>query len=146
MATIKWGTPAAAETLMTTDLDALANSTGKISSVSFDNDQGYMYADFELFLGIQAARGVDARVDLYITVSLDGTNFGFGDDTIAPPSNMLVGSFVLKQADTAARYTHIQGVRLPNQDFKVYIRNVSGQAFAASGNTLKMRRYNVITA
>jgi len=45
-----------------------------------------------------------------------------------------------------ARYEVIRGVLLPPMDFHVLVMNETGQALAASGNTLTLRRYNMASS
>jgi len=148
MAVYQWNTPDATETIMTTELDGLADEGNAISS-AISNDAATeldLFADFELYVATQAAaRSAGAHVAMYILIELDGTNYTYGDATTDPPASAFVGSFPL-DASANPRYVHLRGVRLPPTDFKVLLINKTGQALAASGNTLKMARYNIQVA
>jgi len=144
MSTSKWEARATSETVLSTELNSLASDGNKLSA-AFDNyasDKLYFYAEFELYLAAQSTRSAGAHVALYILPELDGSNYSFGDDSTDPSGSNLSATFALDAA-TNARYVVITGVLLPPTSFKILVENKTGVAFAASGNTLKMRRYNV---
>ncbi len=148
MATIKYAAPNSIETVFTTGLNNLAND-GVAVSANVSNDateELYLYADFEIYLATQgSARSAGAHVEIYIIQEIDGTNYSYGGTGLPPNAALKVGNFAYDAAVTA-RYTHIRGVKLPPADFEVVLINRTGQAFAASGNTLKMVRYNLQSA
>lgn len=143
MGVFKLGTVNSNENVLTTELNSLASAANKLSA-AFSNDatgELYPYADFEFYVAAQgSARSAGARIDLYILPTMDGTNYSYGDDSTDASPTTYVGSFLLDAA-TTARYVYLTGILLPPADFKVLIDNQTGQAFASSGNTLKMRRY-----
>lgn len=145
MATIKLEAHTAASDILTTELNTLADGANKLSAALSNDAAGelYLYADFELFVSTQgSARSSDARVDLYILVEQDTTNYTYGGDSVDPPRNSWVGSFLFDAAVTA-RYNHIRGVALPPTDFKVLLINETGQALAATLNVLQWIKYNL---
>jgi len=143
MATLRWAARAGEENVLTTELNSLANGANKITTSPVANDVSpYMYGDFELSVAVQgSARSSGAYCSLYLIPTLDDTNYAFGGDSLDPSANHLVGSFQYDAA-TNARVDIIRGVLLPNSKFHVLVMNDTGQAFASSGNTLTMRRYN----
>jgi hypothetical protein len=147
MATARWAAPESIQTPHSTDLNSLANSssesTGKVLGSAIDNEADkYMNADFELNLGsFGGTPSSGGYVELYLLYSVDGTNFCDGSTTVDPPATALVGAFAIR-ANTAAQRITIDGVPLLPFKFKTLLRNKTGQSFNASGNTLKMRRYN----
>jgi len=146
MAVIRLNTPDSPETIMTTELNSLADGSNAITGTAISNnatDELDMYADFELLVATQgSARDAQARVEMYVLITLDGTNYTYGGASLDPPANAFVGSF-LYDAATNARYGHIRGVPLPPRDFHILLINETGQALASSGNILKMSRYNL---
>jgi hypothetical protein len=148
MTTIKYEVPASIETIFTTELNALADDDTKLSA-ALSNDAASeldLYADFQLYVAAQAsARAIGGTVGLYILIEIDGTNYGYGDDALLPGGQAWVGSFALDNA-TTARYVDLRGIQLPPFNFKVLVHNDTGQAFAATGSTLKMRRYSLESA
>lgn len=145
MATIKYEAPASISTILSTELNSLADGGNKLSAALSNDAAGelYLYADFELYLSTQgSARASDARVDIYILIETDGSNYTYGGDSQDPPENSWVGS-MLFDATTTARYNHLRGIQLPPTDFKVLLINETGQALASTGNTLKWTKYNL---
>lgn len=148
MATIKYEAPASTSTILTTELNSLGDGANKLSSAISNDAAGelYLYMDIEIYVATQAsARAADARVDVYILEELDGSNYTYGGDSDDPPDNAWVGAFIFDAA-TTARYNHLRGIPLPPTDFKILIINETGQAFASSGNTLKIAKYNLQAA
>ena len=143
---VKWEAPAAIQTVpwASGDLNSLNDGANKTSN-KIDNvadGENEMYLNLELYVAAQASvRDSDARVEVYILYSVDDTNFAYGDDSTDPAPETLLHVFNL-DADTAARYCTATGLPLQPFDFKLLIINETGQAFAASGNTLKYRLHS----
>lgn len=128
------GLVAAAVSLLTTELNSLANGSFATAGSAYDNGTNlYLWGDFELVVGTGSAMTANNTFDLYLLPSVDGTNY---IDTTGPPPNAYVGSFVC-QAATSGRYI-LRDVPLPLSKFKAYIKNGSGQALSSSGSTLKL--------
>ena len=138
MATAKWDTPVAIATILSTDLNALANGAYSAASAAVNNETGLnLYASFELYLAslTPAAGGYCA---VHILYSLDGTNFADGGGATAPSAGSLVCTFDLSTATAVKR--HVRGnILLAPYQFKVVLLNAAGAALAATGNTLKYR-------
>lgn len=149
MAIFKWAEPSAEVTLLSTEMNTLGNGSRAVMASAHVNsgaDQRNMYGDFELSLATQgSARSSGAYVELYILPTLDGTNFAYGDASLDPSPSKWRANFQYDAA-TTARVAIIEGILLPNCDFKVLVKNQTGQAFAASGNTLTMKKYNTQSA
>jgi len=145
MALIKWSALDTLTTYLSTALDALADGANKIGA-EIDNTNGKnTYALCELYLALQGgARDSGAYVALYIIKSVDGTNYEFGGDALDPPASSWVTNFTL-DADTAARYVGVD-IPIPPCKFKFLLINETGQALAATLNTLKYRTYNLEVA
>jgi len=136
---------ASAATVLTTELNSLANGALSAVSAAQDNDTAGLrdlYAQAEIYIAAQGTnRAAGAYVALYLIPELDGTNFGNTTDECA--ENYFAASVSLDDAATAARYAVVDQVRLPVGDYKVALRNGIGQAFASTGNTVKMRAYSI---
>lgn len=144
MATSKWiasarGT-AGLISILSTELNALANDAAVTTAAIENNSTLDQYADFELVATFASAPTADKTVDLYIVRSVDGTNYEDASAT-RPPAGGFVGSFVLDAVATVQRKV-IPGVMLPPTTFKLLIVNKSGQAMTASGHTLRGDFYN----
>lgn len=139
VAAVKWedgfGTPT---TLLSTDLNSLANDTMSAASAEYDNGTNLnTLAWFELVLGSLTPTGTP-RVDLYMTKELDGANYEDAPLTGgANQGHLFLGSFPLTTSTSAKRIS-IGPFLLPPCAIKFYLDNQSNVALAASGNTLKM--------
>lgn len=146
MSTLKWDTVESIQTYLTTGLNSLANSTSDTTGFSavgaeVDNETDkYEYIEFELNLAAQgSARSTGARVEIWVSKKVDGSNYS--DDTNAAFVHQFLCAFQLDAATTARRQI-IDNIPIAPSHQKYQVRNVTGQAFAASGSTLKYRRYN----
>jgi hypothetical protein len=139
---IKWATPTAENSVISTGLDSLANDARAISSAIDNETNKDRFCSFELDLATQgSARSSGAYVAIYIVTSVDGTNFQMGDASVSPPANSLVATMPLDAA-TTARYQNSNLIPLPPLQLKVIAENKTGQAFASSGSELKITQYN----
>lgn len=133
------------QTMLSTELNSIATNAGAISTTAFDNSLTanlWLFGDFELVVTFATAPTANTTVDLYLLSSLDATNYGDAT-TIAPaigiPSHF-IGAFPLRNITTAQRILlpTIAPIRLPPTLIKLQAINRSGQAFPASGSTIKM--------
>lgn len=142
---IKWEEPAAIQTYLSTELNALADGGNKLGAkvdnvADAEND---MFISLELTVATQAsARDSGGFVAVYLLPSIDNTNFGYGDDSTDPPSSTLLWTFELDAAVTA-RIVTVGGLQIDPLDFKLLVINETGQVFAGSGNTLKYRIHSI---
>ena len=134
-----------AATVLTTELNSLAGSAVSALSAAQDNDTAGtrdLYAQAEIYIAAQGTvRAAGAYVALYLVPELDGTNYGATNDECL--DNYFVGSASLDDLVVGARFLIIDRVRLPVGDFKVALKNNTGQTLASSGNTVKLRSYTV---
>lgn len=137
-------------TVLSTELNSLANGAAAISS-AYDNDTNlYMWATFELNVQFGANPTIYTTVDLYIIPAPDGTNY---DDATTgasgtAPSTCYVGGFPLRVTTSAQKVPLgvVRRVDLPPTKFKVFVLNGSGQSFPSSGSTVKMVPYRYQSA
>lgn len=140
MSTIQWTTPASIETVLSTELNSLASAAGAVSDVLTSDRK--LYGDLELVVTFGTAPTDGSLVEVYVATRQDGTNFedyatgasGYG------PRAGFVGGFPVRNVTTGQRI-HLRQVVLPPVDFRIYVLNRTGQSMAASGNTVKLRRY-----
>jgi hypothetical protein len=150
MATTKWEAASIAS-LMTTELNSLANNAAALGA-EYDNTSGlYLYGMFELLVTFGTNPTAASTCDLYIIAAPDGTNYTQNSTGAsgAAPFTAYVGSFPLL-ASTSAQRLQLGGVNspivIPPTKFKAWLLNRSGQTMAASGNTLKMVPYRYQSA
>lgn len=148
MATIKHKAKESASTVMTTELNSLADDAMAITSTAVSNDAAaelHLFGDFRLYLAAQgSARASDANVQMWILPEVDGT-YPYGSASLEPQPELVVGSFTFDAA-TNARYAVLRDIPLPPSDYHIILKNNSGQALASSGNTLVVEAHDVESA
>lgn len=129
--------------LLTTELNSLANNTNVITSAAFNNTQGggsgdgYLLADLELVVSYGVAPTAGTGCSVWFIQTQDGTNYEDASASITPARAPDV-VFPVRAVTGAQRV--IRTCSLPPGNFKVLIRNDgTGQAMASSANTLKVR-------
>lgn len=140
---INWESNPSLTAYLSTDLNSLANAARFLGG-AIDNSSGLdMYMDLEVYVAAQgSARSAGGYVAVWLIPSLDGgTNYCFGDATVAPPASTLVATLPLDAA-TDARYVTATMIPIPPGHFKLLIGNNTGRAFAAANSTLKYRLYS----
>lgn len=143
MANTKHGSYGTIVSALGTELNALATNTNTSVSSAIDNRTNLdLFADIELVLGAQgSARAVYALINLYITPSADDTNYADANEQAAE----ILAVFPLDATVTARRVV-VRDCPIPPGLFKVFARNQTGQALAATGNTIKLRPHSIVTA
>ena len=134
----------------TQTLASLADGEWTSESDEIDNSSTkYAFADLTLVLASAAFTGTDSVVEIYLIPSVDGTSYPnwTGNVTTDEQENNIhfVGSVTTSGA-TEAQELALRNVALPNGKFKFGVRNNSGVAFAASGNTLSWRPWQYASA
>jgi hypothetical protein len=137
MATAKWATPSAVgSNIASTTLDSLANGSTS-SFVEHDNSSNLdLYASVEIDLGsLTPVTGGAITLRVFAshgTSDPDNTGSAGGGETYTQPLT----------TSTGAKKVIIPMVRLYPGPVQMCITNNSGVAFAASGNSLKVRPFN----
>jgi hypothetical protein len=141
MATVKYIAPEGITTLLSTELNALADA-GTVLSAAIANETGlYPWISFEVYVPTQgSARAADAVITLYILPTLDASNYDAGDAAAALRNDVTQVTLGFDAA-TTARYKTAINIPIPPLGFKVLFENNTGQALAATLNTLKYRRH-----
>lgn len=129
-------------TALDTGLNSLANN-GLAVSAAFNNTvgqagDGYNWCDLELVVTYGVAPTANTGVSVWLLQSQDGTNYEDGDASVTP-ARAPDAVFPLRSVTTAQRIV-VGRVPLPPGLIKVLTKNDgTGQAMAASGNTVKLR-------
>jgi len=138
MPTVK-DTRGTATTALSTGLNSLANNALVASSAITlsTGEPGYQRCEAELVVTYGTAPTANTACVVWLLREIDGTNYEDGSNTVTPSRNPdLV--FPLRAVTTAQRIV-VTG-DLPPGSFVALLRNDgTGQAMAASGNTLKIR-------
>ncbi|MFQ5433931.1 MAG: hypothetical protein ACE5FD_03560 [Anaerolineae bacterium] len=116
----------------------MANDTISAASTEVANQTNLdTLAWFELNVTFGTAPSdTNPTVDVYMATAPDGTNYETAPLTGgANQGHMFVGSFPIQKVTSAQRIV-IGPIALPPTKLKVYLDNQTGQAMAASGNTL----------
>lgn len=138
---ILWSTPAAVATIMSTELNSLANNARALGSAIDNLAARDQFADFELNITFAGAPDANGSVALYLLPALDDTNHADGSSSVSPQASLWVANFQLRSVTSAQRLV-IRGVTLPPLKFRPLLENNSGQTFPSSGSTLRWRTYN----
>jgi hypothetical protein len=140
----KYTARSTAVTVLSTELNSITNGSISTLSASQDNTTAgtrYPIAQVEIYIAAQGTnRAAGAYVSLYFIPELDGTNYGNTTDECL--DNYFVGSASMDDAALAARYLILDRVRVPVGNYKVALKNGTGQSLATSGNTVKLRTYS----
>lgn len=133
---------------LSTQLDAAVNNNTPVLGPAQDNSAAptglQILADFTIVMPVQAAnRTAGAKVELYIAYSRDG---GVTYDTMLAGFKQPAGTFSLDSGVLTAVQTTITDIPLPPGFWKAYARNLTGQTFAATLNTIKYQTHSVLSA
>lgn len=135
--TNKFTAPEAIATALTTELNSLANAGLSAASAAIDNEAGlYLYMELELVLASLTPTGVP-YCSVYLVKQIDGTNY---EDNTVSATHQVVAVFPMSTA-VAAKRIIVSNILIPPCPFKLIVQNNCGPALAASGNTLKYRRF-----
>lgn len=134
---------AAIASILTTELNSIANAAISAGSAAVDNTSALdLYCDLTFTIATQGgARSAGATVSVLMVQALDGTNY----DDVQVTCGQLVAVFPLDAAVTA-RQVSVRDVPVPPGLYKLFVLNGTGQAFAASGNILEHRFHSITTA
>lgn len=146
MATIKWNADTVT-THLTTTLNSLANATNKLGSAIDNTTALRLFEDLEFNAADPGTTNLDAGavIEVYLLASVDGTNYPDGADATDPGANTFVGVFNFRAVQVAQRHV-LRGISLPPLKYKYLVINKTGQALAATGNTLKGVSYGYASA
>lgn len=138
MATTQKWARGTADTLLSTELNSIANNNNAIKSSSVTlTTESYVLAEVELRVQFGGTPTANTSISVWFLREIDGTNFEDGSGSITPARNPDV---VMPVRATSNAQRIIKSCVLPPGSFIPLIRNDgTGQSLAASGNTLKVR-------
>jgi hypothetical protein len=139
-------------TWMSSELNSLANSStttlaissvGGTSGVFTPNSPPYLYADAEFVAGGTFSPTAGAFIEVWLLRTLDaGTNYEDGSASVAPGR---VADFIInvRNGTTITPRAGVQGIILPQDKYKVLVRNQCGVALPSSGNIIRFFSYQL---
>lgn len=135
--------PGSPTTVLSTELNSLANNTMSSASTTVVANQTNLdiYADIELVLA-SFTPGSNPYVTIYILEAIDSTNYPTASAVLRNQPSQVLCSIPLDTSAATAQRIVVRNVLLPPGSFKLALDNQSGQAIAASGNTVKIITYN----
>jgi len=139
--TFKWLTGEGATAGLTTELNALASAAFSAASAAIDNTVGlYPWMDLEVNLASLTPGAGSPSIVVWINLSLDGTNYEKvpdGSSGDKPPDAI----FPLEASVAQASRVVVSNIPIPPLKFKLVLKNASGIALAATGNTCSYNRH-----
>lgn len=138
-----WTAPEALVTALdNTQLASLGNGVISAASTAIITNEADLqeFIELELVLASLIPTG-SPYVNVYLVKQIDGSNY---EDLTASATHAVIASFPFSTA-TAAKRVIAANIPIPPCSFKLAVENKAGVAFAASGNTLKYRRYSLKT-
>ena len=137
--THKWTAQSGQTTVLSTDLNALANGAYSVVSAAVDNTTNlHQWASAELVLASLTPTGSP-----YIAVYLLPTQssvYPDGGGAVAPSAENLWCVFALSTS-AGAKNRVIMGLPIPPANMKFVLYNAAGPALGATLNTLKITTY-----
>lgn len=135
MATEKWSVFSLSTTVLSTELNALANNAYSAPGTAYDNGVNLnRFAMAEFFGPTGTAPTVDTTLDLFAIPAPDGTNYGDGGSAVKPAGAYYVGSFQLRAVNTDQRVMTPIFELPPCKVAFVLFNNATGQALDATLN------------
>jgi len=140
-APFQWGALSGATTLLSSELNSLANSSANALSAAGTAvaATGHLYGFVEFVAGANYTPTANGFIELWLLQSIDGTNFEDGTATVAPArvADVIIpvraGTTITPRANAG-----LPPIVLPPGSFKPIARNQTGAALPASGNLIRI--------
>lgn len=144
MATVKWsGSPTSRGTVLTTELNTLANNAFSAAGPAYDNTTNLdRWAWVEFVTGGSITPTTGAVVNVYMIHSPGGTNYDEGASANNPGTHTLVAVLPLTVAAGTHRAISTTPFALPPGKVKFILKNQAGVSLSASGNTVTLYTSN----
>lgn len=139
--TFKWIAETDRGTVLTTELNALANGGFSAVGPAYDNTSNLdEWGAVDIVLASLAATA-GAYLQIFLVVSLDGTTYEDPPSANQPGSHQLVATVSLL-VSTSAKRVMSPWFRLPPNKFKFVLKNAAGVALGATLNTVTLKTTN----
>ena len=137
MATTQKWIRGSADTILTTELNSLANNTNVVGSTVQLTSEGYVLAEAELVITFVSNPVSNTAISIWFLREIDGVNFEDGSASITPLRNPDI-VFPIRSVTSSQRI--IKQCVLPPGNFQTLVRNDgTGVALSSSGHSLKLR-------
>lgn len=148
MATVKWaGTYTSRGSVLTTELNALANGGYSAASAAYDNTSNLdEWFWFEYVAGGTATPTAGANLQIFVLSSMDGTNYAEAASSTNPGSHQLAAALNVSTGAGTKRVASAFPAQLPPGKLKFVLLNNMGVALPASGNVLNLYSSNEAVA
>ena len=134
-------------TVMSTELNSLANNTNVLASSAYDNTpatgagDGFTACEIELVCSFGTAPTAGTALSVWFLQQPDGTNYEDGGVGVTPAR---LPDVVLPLRAVTGTQRVVMEVSMPAGVVTPLLRNDgTGQSLASSGNTVKIRPYTV---
>ena len=126
-------------TLLSTELNSLASGSLALGA-AFDNTSGgYPFCDLEFVFSFGTNPTASSGLSFWFLVTQDGTNYEDGGSSLTPAR--IPDCYCPVEVNTATQRIVIRSA-LPAGMFQPLLKNdATGQALAASSNTVKLRPF-----
>jgi hypothetical protein len=142
MATVKWAGWTSRSTVLTTELNALANDGRSAAGTEIDNGTNKdRWGKLEMSVTFGTAPSAGGYVELYAVTAPGGTNYDDGSDSVDPGAHKLIDRIPVRATTNAQRLTG-RVIPLEPAKTKFLLLNKSGQAFPATGSTVTLYTTN----
>jgi len=142
MATTQKWARGTTDTVLTTELNSLANNTNAVKATAVSvTSSDYVMAEVELYVTFSAAPTSNTGISIWFLREVDNTNYEDGTSSVTPtrPPDVVFG---VRAVTTAQRI--VKTCLLPPGSFKPLLRNEgTGQAFVSTGNFVKVKPFTL---
>lgn len=123
MASFPWNTPSSRSTGIAAS-DNFANASGLLSSEIDNSSNLDDTMDIELAFDPESAPAAGAVFNIYILLSVDGTNYEDGGTSLQPTGKTPAEFIPCRAVDTAQKVAK-HGIPIPPQKFKILVWNAT---------------------
>lgn len=147
MAIVKWGALTSRGTVLSTEMNALANAGFSALGTAFDNTVNLdRWGWVELTLA-SLTPVAGACIYVFMSPSIDGgTDYDDGPAATNPGSHLLVGVLSIKTGVAAKKVISLAPFAIPPGLVKFSVKNQAGVALGATGNVLALFTSNEVVA
>ena len=145
MGEVTWTSYGTWTTAIDTGLNSLADDGLAISSAIDNSSNKKLFVDIEVYLAsVDLSSESNPAIYIWLIARTDGTNFEDGGTSVTP-ARAPDAIIPLREVNATQRVFARMLMATPDQ-FKILVQNKTGQALAASGNTVKYNLYGETVA